>query len=192
MILRLLPIWFICWTDGYQGKHGNIDTPPSQSNSHLKAMEKCKENDKKLDIAFVLDCTSSMFKTNQAITEKIKFLMDQLRSKTKAGVRKAVITYLDMAVGTPDRFHILPFDNDPQQVITHIKKWCLVAKWTYRTDLPEDVTGALDQANKLPWEAANRVIFHITDAPGHHRKFGTSHFPDANKETHIQRRFHEK
>ena len=118
--------------------------------------------------------------------------MDQLRSKTKAGVRKAVITYLDMAVGTPDRFHILPFDNDPQQVITHIKKRCLVAKWTYRTDLPEDVTGALDQANKLPWEAANRVISPITDAPGHHRKFGTSHFPDANKETHIQRRFHEK
>ena len=180
-LLCLLSIWFACWPDGYQGKYGNVDIPPSHSNSHLKAMEKCKESDKKLDIAFVLDCTGSMDRTNQAVTEKIKFLMDQLKTKTNAEVRKAVITYTDMAVGTTGRFHILPFDNDPQQVITHIKKFCIEFSEKYLGNMPEDVTGALNKANKLPWEAANRVIFHITDAPGHHLKFGTSDFPNGKQ-----------
>ena len=181
-VFVVLSICIVSWSDCYPS--GNIDDPSNHSNKHLEAMENCKESDKKLDIAFVLDCTGSMDGTNQAVTEKIKLLIDQLRTKTKAEVRKAVITYTDMDVGATDRFHILPFTNDPQKVITHIKKYCMDSTRPGKSGqghLPEDVTGALNKANKLPWEAANRVIFHITDAPGHHHKFGTSDFPNGKQ-----------
>ena len=34
-------------------------------------------------------------------------------------------------------------------------------------DRPEDVAGALNEATLLGWTAANKVIFHIADAPPH-------------------------
>ena len=108
--------------------------------------------------------------------------MQQLKEKMKSIVKTAIVTYVDFDVGTPDRFHILRFNPDPQKVIEHIKKYCMDPA---RPDSggqghhPEDATGALNEANKLPWKAANRVIFHIADAPGHHTKFGNANYPNG-------------
>ena len=178
--IKLLII-FVGWTTGDER---NISSPPNYSNQPSNVIKRCKEKDKDLDIAFVLDCTTSMNGFNQAVREKLELIMNQLKNKTRSEVRKAIITYTDMDVGTKGRFNILPFHTDTQKVIDHITKFCMDPNRpgaNGQSHTPEDVTGALSKANKLPWKAPNRVIFHITDAPGHHQLFGNSNYPNGKQ-----------
>ena len=193
LFFALLSFLHLCWVNGHQKLHGDLDIPPNNPeyvaygdyyvdlNSSV-AIEHCQEADKTMDIAFVMDCTSSMNNVIAAAKSSISNLMTQLKTKMKSAIRMAIVTYTDFDVGAPGRFHILQFNPDPNAVIEHVEKFCMDPNRLGsggQGHHPEDATGALNEANMLPWTAANRVIFHIADAPGHHTKFGNSNYPNG-------------
>ena len=62
-----------------------------------------------------------------AARNSITKLMTELRTRIKAEVKVATITYTDKAVGEPSRFKILPFNSNPTTITNNIPTTCRYA-----------------------------------------------------------------
>ena len=84
----------------------------------------CKKTDKKIEIAFVLDCTSSMRSYIDAARNSINNLIAKLQSSMESEVKVAIVIYTDLDGGNPNRFQILQFNSDPNVITQHIDSHC--------------------------------------------------------------------
>ena len=62
-----------------------------------------------------------------AARNSITKLMTELRTRIKAEVKVATITYTDKAVGEPSRFKTLPFSSNPETITNNIPTTCRYA-----------------------------------------------------------------
>ena len=110
-----------------------------------------------VDVAFMLDATSSMEKNLKAVEDNIAEIVFKIRDAfDNILIRVALVAYRDFSEGG-FHFKILDLTSDIEE-FTRV----LGGVRAYRGgDIPEDVLGALDKTVNLNWEAANKLLFQI-------------------------------
>ena len=121
-----------------------------------------------VDIAFVVDCTSSMGLYIRKVRQNIREIVSDIKENHNGEIRFAFVGYRDHNDG-PNRIETLYFTKDVEVFETFVGK--IKARSTGNADFPEDVFGGLEETIKLNWSYPNRVIFHIADAPQHGTRF---------------------
>ena len=121
-----------------------------------------------VDIAFMVDCTSSMGPYIKEVKQNIREISKYMKEKQQGEIRFAFVGYRDHNDG-PRRIETLYFTKDVQEFEIFVGK--LKAFSTGKADFPEDVFGGLEATINLNWSYPNRVIFHIADAPQHGTRF---------------------
>ena len=119
-----------------------------------------------VDVAFLLDCTSSMDKHIVETKNQLKVIIDTLVEEFENEIRVAFVGYRDHADGAK-RLEVVDFTSDASRV----KRYLGSVTATGGGDACEDVFGGLNAAAKLTWKARNRVIIHAADAPAHGSRF---------------------
>jgi hypothetical protein len=128
-----------------------------------------------VDICFVIDTTLSMApyfeKVKQTITRIMKYNQGLLRRiQARSDFRFAVVDYRDHPPEGDYLYHRCDFTKHTT-AISYVKN--LISK--DGGDPPEAVLDALDAACELGWrDNADRLLFHILDAPPHGRIYHTS------------------
>ena len=135
----------------------------------LERQRKLKEKFKNLlnvDVACMLDCTSSMGSYIAGAKNDIQNIVDAITLSYENKIRVAFIAYRDHCDGA-DRIERLDFTED----ITEFERFVgsLAAKGG--GDAPEDVLGGLEATLALSWSSKNRIVFHIGDSPQHGERF---------------------
>lgn len=121
----------------------------------------------RVDLAFLLDCTSSMSPHIAAVKRSIKDIVQQiLRTNGNLKIRLAMVGYRDFCDGK-DRLQVLDFVSSVNEFERFVDK--LSAKGG--GDTPEDMAGAVKKALDLSWDNPTRVAFLIADAPCHGTEF---------------------
>jgi len=128
-----------------------------------------------VDVAFVLDGTTSMQHHIDAVKENIRKIVKQVR-RTNANlkIRLAVVVYRDLEYDVP--FEILDFVTSVHAFETFVGKIEAVGQEgrSGHRDTPEDMAGGLRIANQnLSWCQPTKVVFLIADSPCHGREFHT-------------------
>ena len=110
-----------------------------------------------VDIAFMLDATSSMEKNLKAVEDNIAEIVFKIRDAfDNILIRVGLVAYRDFSEGG-FHFKILDLTSDIEE-FTRV----LGGVRAYRGgDIPEDVLGALDKTVNLNWKAANKLLFQI-------------------------------
>jgi hypothetical protein len=120
-----------------------------------------------VDLAFVIDCTGSMSSYIDAVKRNVKSIVQRVVSTNgNLSLRLAVVGYRDIGDGAK-RFEVLDFVPSVTEFENFVGR--LVA--TGGADAPEDIAGAIQQANKLSWQQASRIVFLRADAPCHGNEF---------------------
>lgn len=134
-----------------------------------------------IDLALVLDSTQSMQPhLDRLNTLLVSHVFDELKRFNKA--RIAIVLYRDYK----DQYVTWPFPfTTDLNVVTQTMKKHFIA--VGGGDLPEAVyEGIYTAIEKLGWEAHNRVIFQMGDAPAHSYPLGSRYpsagFPDLTKD----------
>ena len=110
-----------------------------------------------VDIAFMLDATSSMKKNLIAVEQNIADVVMKVRDTfTDIKIRVALVAYRDYSEASM-HFQILDFTDDVDEFI----KFLSGVRAFYGGDIPEDVLGALDKTINLSWKQANKLFFQI-------------------------------
>ena len=119
-----------------------------------------------VDLAFILDCTSSMGPYIASAKNSIKDIVDRVRSTNRdMNLRLAIVGYRD--IGDTRRFEVLDFVSSVEEFKHFLANLAAVGG----ADTPEDLAGAIQQANKLSWIQPSNVVFIIADAPCHGSEF---------------------
>lgn len=120
-----------------------------------------------VDLAFVIDCTSSMARYISSAKDSIQGIVDRV-SATNANMnlRLAIVGYRDISDGS-QRFEVLDFVTS----IDSFKNFLANLKATGGADTAEDMAGAIQQTNRLSWSHPTKVVFIIADAPCHGTEF---------------------
>ena len=110
-----------------------------------------------VDIAFMLDATSSMEENLEAVEQNIAQVVMKVKDTfSDIKVRVALVAYRDYSEASL-HFEILDFTENVTNFIHFIRG----VRAFYGGDIPEDVLGALDQTINLEWKAANKLFFQI-------------------------------
>ena len=110
-----------------------------------------------VDIAFMLDATSSMELNLEAVEKNIEEVVMRVKDTFfDIKVRVALVAYRDYSEAAL-HFEIMDFTEDVTEFINFISN----VKAFYGGDIPEDVLGALDKTINLDWKAANKLFFQI-------------------------------
>ena len=110
-----------------------------------------------VDIAFMLDATSSMELNLVAVEKNIEEVVMRVKDTFfDIKVRVALVAYRDYSEAAL-HFEIMDFTEDVTEFINFISN----VKAFYGGDIPEDVLGALDKTINLDWKAANKLFFQI-------------------------------
>lgn len=123
-----------------------------------------------LEIALVMDCTSSMDswiqKAKNTLNEIVDSIVDECKKEGNLKVRVSFVGYRD--IKDDERFRVLPFTDE----INSVRSFIADSKAYGGGDLPEDLQGGLKLALQQDWtkEAIKRV-FVICDAPCHGSKY---------------------
>ncbi len=142
---------------------------------------------KGLELCLILDSTYSMESWLAAAKQNIIAIFEgaQKLAGDGAPVRIAFIAYRDFEDGVRhnDGF---PFRERKDQ--EELKETIKNVKIGNGVDYPEDIAGALEICRSFEWKYNNRLIFHITDAPCHGRKFHDyrDNFPDGDPNYDIE------
>ena len=130
-----------------------------------------------VDLAFLLDCTSSMSSYIEAAKTSMKEVV-RMATRTNAGLklRVAVVGYRDLCDGH-ERFCILNFTSS----ISEFESFVSGLRALGGGDAPEDMAGAVQKANSLSWQQMSRITFVIADAPCHGSKYHSldDSYPDG-------------
>ena len=121
-----------------------------------------------VDIAFMLDCTSSMGQYIKEAKENIREIVTFIKERHQSEIRFAFVGYRDHNDG-PKRIETLGFTQDVHVFENFVGK--IRPQSAGRADFPEDVLGGLEATINLNWSCPNRMIFHIGDAPQHGQRF---------------------
>ena len=130
-----------------------------------KLTRKLKAN-RNVDVTFLIDCTSSMKPYIHEAKEQIGNIVNKIKLINANRVRIAFVGYRDYCDGS-SKLEVLPFTEDLK--VFNSFQTGIVAKGG--GDTAEDVLGGLKSAINLEWLSANRVIFHVGNAPQHGRRF---------------------
>jgi hypothetical protein len=129
-----------------------------------------------VDLAFVVDCTSSMGSYIAAVKDNITKIVRKIKTTNgNLRLRLAVVGYRD--INDDNRFEVLDFVENVSDFETFVE----LLSATGGCDTPEDIAGAIQQANRLSWRHSTREVFLIADAPCHGRKYHSfdDSFPDG-------------
>ena len=119
-----------------------------------------------VDVAFVVDCTSSMAIWIQAVKDKVLDVVAGIKRENDVGeVRVAFVGYRDYF--DAERFVTVDFTQDVAAFRQEIQHVTAVGGG----DIPEDMAGGLHKALQLTWKARTRSLILIADAPCHGREF---------------------
>ena len=121
--------------------------------------------DLNLDIAFMLDCTSSMLEHMELTKDKIRHIVEEIKYRYGNDISLAFVGYRDY--DDTRRFELLDFTNDVDQ----FKSFLGDIEATGGDDFCEDVFGGFQKAIKLNWSSQTRCLIHIADAPCHGSRF---------------------
>jgi Alpha-kinase family len=124
-----------------------------------------------VDLAFIVDATSSMSTLIDGVKTSIREIVTQVRqTNVNLNLRLAVVAYRDLNC-TPE-FDVLDFVTGVEQFeafLGEIK--CATVHHAPPDDAPEDMAGGIQKANKLSWSSRTRVAFLIADCPCHGSEF---------------------
>jgi hypothetical protein len=119
-----------------------------------------------LDLVFCIDTTASMENDIEALKEELVEVLSKIPDNFK-GFRVGIVLFRDYFDEYLTR--IIPFSSDMKLIQKNINS----IRAHGGRDIPEAIHEALyDAANKFPWEAAERQILLIGDAPPHPRPRG--------------------
>lgn len=121
----------------------------------------------KVDLAFIIDCTSSMGPYIESVKTSIKSIVRQIgRTNGNLRLRLAVVAYRDISDGT-QRFEVMDFVSSVEQFEAFVGSLRAIGG----ADTPEDMAGGIQKANSLSWSHPTRVAFLIADCPCHGSEF---------------------
>ena len=119
-----------------------------------------------VDVAFVVDCTSSMSTWIAAVKDKVLDVVAGVRREADVGeVRVAFVGYRDYF--DAERFVCVDFTTD----VAAFRQELQQVQAMGGGDIPEDMAGGLHKATLLSWRARTRSLILIADAPCHGRDF---------------------
>ncbi len=129
-----------------------------------------------VDIAFIIDCTGSMGSYIESVKDSIRQIVGRaLSTNCDINLRLAIVGYRD----TSDtcRFEVMDFSPSIDNFESSLASMHAVGG----DDTPEDMAGAIKEANKLMWENPTKIAFIIADAPYHGREFHScdDSYPDG-------------
>ena len=78
-----------------------------------------------VELAFMIDCTSSMGPHIIAAKDSINKVIDEVKQDGNIKLKVAIVAYTDNAVGTPNRFKTLPFTDNSDSAKTYLQKHCV-------------------------------------------------------------------
>ena len=119
-----------------------------------------------LDVAFLMDCTSSMSDYINEAKENIDYVVKLIKKEYKNKVRIAFVGYRDHTDGDT-RIECCQFTEN----IPGFNEFLKDIKAHGGKDTPEDVLGGLETVGNLEWLSKIRVMIHIADAPQHGSRF---------------------
>ena len=138
-------------------------------NFHHKYFKLAYSNLLNVDIAFMVDCTSSMGEYIKEAKENIREIVKYIKARQdNCEIRFAFVGYRDHNDG-PRRIETLYFTKDVQEFENFVGKIRPIS--TGNSDYTEDVFGGLEAIINLNWSYPNRIVFHIADAPQHGSRF---------------------
>jgi len=116
------------------------------------------------DVCFLLDTTGSMSQLIELCKSKITEIVDLLRKIYSSSIklRLSFLGYKD--IQDKPRFQVIDFTEDPFQIRTYLQQQVTASGGG---DIPEDLTGGLEELKKLNWKSKKRLCVIITDAPCH-------------------------
>ena len=131
-----------------------------------ESMIRAKEA-KTIDVAFLVDSTSSMETRIEAAKQKMVAIQTGILKASGAGatVRFAVVAYRDYC--DTNKLEVQEFTQDVDKVLGFLK----ALDATGGGDTCEDVIGGLQRAVQLQWEAKTRIMYLMSDSPAHGRRF---------------------
>jgi hypothetical protein len=119
-----------------------------------------------VDLAFIVDSTGSMAPYIESVKSSIREIFRRiLATNGNLNLRLAIVAYRD--IGNTDRFEVLDFVSSVDVFTTFLNKLQAICN----QDDPEDIAGAIQQANRLGWSQPSRVAFLIADSPCHGHEF---------------------
>lgn len=123
------------------------------------------QKQEEVDFAYAIDCTGSMGSYISKVQEDIRAVVSKMDKEfPQFKLRLGCVGYRDWCDGG-DRLEHLDFTND----VSNFEKFVGALKARGGGDLPEDVLGGLNKATELSWRSNLRVLYHICDAPPHHK-----------------------
>ncbi|KAI8803326.1 hypothetical protein BJ742DRAFT_501954 [Cladochytrium replicatum] len=120
-----------------------------------------------IDIAFILDLTTSMEPWLAQVTYKIKEIMSTIETRWPDSIaRVAFIGYQDFDVIGKPYYVVKDFTTAEELQSTLATLRC-----DGGNDYCEDVLGAMLKVRELSWAAKTRLVIFVADAPAHHNYF---------------------
>ncbi|XP_071111405.1 uncharacterized protein [Haliotis cracherodii] len=118
-----------------------------------------------LDLAFVMDCTSSMGSYIESARTNIRRIIDQISSTGGRSVKFALVEYRDHA---PQDHTFVTQQHDFTFDVTVMKSWLSVCSARGGGDTPEAVVDGLQALLNFSWRrSATKIAVLIADAPPH-------------------------
>jgi hypothetical protein len=142
-----------------------------------------------VDLAFILDATTSMTRMIASVKDNIREIVAQVRrTNINLKLRLAVVVYRDLEYYEP--FQVLDFVPNIEEFETFMGSIQCVgeAGRSGPRDTPEDMAGGIKKANRLAWKNLTRVAFLIADSPCHGREYHSfeDNFPAGTPGINIQ------
>lgn len=119
----------------------------------------------KLDLAFAMDCTSSMRSYIDSAKENVEEIMQRISSSGTSNIRFGLVEYRDHP---PQESSFVTQKHDFTPHLSTIKSWLNDCSAKGGGDTPEAVADALYDVLHLSWRSdATKVCVLISDAPPH-------------------------
>ena len=140
----------------------------AKGNREVKKVERprvAKHDSACLDLAFALDCTSSMDSYIHSAKDNIRRIVEEIVASEKSDVRLALVEYRDHP---PEDSSFVTRTHDFTSSVKTMKGWMDQCSAEGGGDCPEAVADALHDVLKLNWrEEATKICVCISDAPPH-------------------------
>ena len=131
-----------------------------------KILEDMINENSKVDLAFMMDCTGSMGSYISQTKSDIFNIIDDIKAKYGNEIQLGFVGYRDHCDGM-QRIEKFEFSED----VDRFKDFVGSLAATGGGDTPEDVLGGLEATLSLGWSNPSRIIVHIGDAPQHGEMF---------------------
>lgn len=144
---------------------------------HVEQPELAKHDSKNLDLAFVMDCTSSMSPFIREAKNSIRKIVEEIVASEKSDVRLSLIEYRDHP---PQDSSFVTRCHDFTESPNMMKGWLEQSEACGGGDAPEAVADALQDLLKLSWrEDATKIGVCVSDAPPHGLGASGDGFPEG-------------